>query len=53
LVHLFIGTIMLEQNIRTGYFDQVKWLSLKKMHLCVYIDCSLTAFLLLILKITF
>jgi hypothetical protein len=24
LVHLFMGTIMLEQNIRTGYFDQVK-----------------------------
>lgn len=24
LVHFFMGTIMLEQNIRTGYFDQVK-----------------------------
>jgi hypothetical protein len=24
LVHSFMGTIMLEQNIRTGYFDQVK-----------------------------
>lgn len=27
IVHFFMGTIMLEQNLRTGYFDQVKWLS--------------------------
>jgi hypothetical protein len=24
LVHFFMGIIMIEQNIRTGYFDQVQ-----------------------------
>ena len=53
LVHLFMGTIMLEQNIRTGYFDQVKWSNSKKdASLCLYWLWFNRIFFLFDLKIT-